>query len=129
MQRQTLIILLLVTTLAALAAAWFWALAPLSTPLLYIHPTDWTDADLVRHIWHLRLVQPEWVSTSPDYLAWTWAETLTRLIVIFCGWLTTATFLARRYLRSRRAFGLGISRDFCGGGCLCHFKYSRVPLS
>jgi hypothetical protein len=102
MQKQRLIVLLLLATLVALAAAWFWALPPLLTPLLYMHPTDWTQADLVRHIWHFRLVQPEWVSTPPDYMRWAEAETLARLIVVFLAWLTATTFLVRRYMRSHR---------------------------
>jgi len=97
-KKQTFIILLLLITLASLAAAWFWALPPLLTPLFYMHPTDWTDADLVRHLWHFRLVQPEWVSTPPDYLRWALAETLARLLVIFVIWLTAVIFLERRYL-------------------------------
>jgi hypothetical protein len=90
-------------TLAAIAAAWFWAIAPMTTSLLYIHPSGWTDADLVRHLWHFRLVQPEWVSSPPqyDYLRWTQAETLARLGVVFLGWLGSAAWLIRRHLRGR----------------------------
>ena len=113
MQKSRLIILLLLTTLAAIAAAWFWALPPLLTPLSYFlpyisrfHPVGWTDADYVRHIWHLRLVQPEWVSTppeySPDYLRWARAETSARLIVVFLGWTTSTGFIVRRYFRSHK---------------------------
>ena len=38
-------------TVAASAAAWFWAPLPLSTALPYIHPSNWIDADLVRQLW------------------------------------------------------------------------------
>src|SRR3954469_9692041 len=89
-------------TLFAAAFAWFWALPPLLTPLLYLHPTDWTDADVVRHIWHFRLVQPEWVSTPPDYMRWSQVETLARLAVVFLGWLASMMLLTRRYLRIRK---------------------------
>src|ERR1051326_8063002 len=102
MRKSTLIVLLVVTTVAALATAWFWALAPMTTALLYIHSTGWTDADLVRHIWHFRLLQPEWVSTPPDYLRWTQAETLARLAVVLLGWLLSSTILLRRYSKSPR---------------------------
>ncbi len=102
MQKRTFILLLLLTTLVAIAAAWFWALPPLLTPLFYLHPTDWTQADLVRHIWHFRLVQPEWVSTPPDYMRWSQAETLARLVVVFLAWLATTSFLVRRYVRGHR---------------------------
>ena len=89
-------------TLAAIAAVWFWALAPM-TSILYIHPSGWTDADLVRHLWHFRLVQPEWVSSPPqyDYLRWMQAETLARLGVVLLGWLGSAAWLIRGHLRGR----------------------------
>ena len=103
MKKQMFIALLVVITLAAMAAAWYWALRPLLTPLLYIHPADWTDADLVRHIWHFRLIQPEWLSSSPDYLRWCEAETLARLAVVLLSWLASTTFITRRYLRGRRS--------------------------
>jgi len=101
MQKRTFILLLALTTLAALAAAFLWGLAPLLTPLATIH--DGTEADLIREIWPLRLVQPEWVSIPPNhYQRWEMAETLARLIVVFLGWVTTTTSLVRRYLRSHR---------------------------
>jgi hypothetical protein len=102
MQKRTFIVLLLLTTLAAIAAVWFWALTPLHAPLFYIHPTDWTDADMVRAIWHFRLVQPEWVSSPPDYFLWAQAETLARGIMVLLAWATTAILLEKRYLRSQR---------------------------
>ena len=91
---------LVAITLAAVAAAWFWALAPMTASLLYIHSSGWTDADLVRHLWHVRLIQPEWVSSPPhyDYLRWTQAETLARLAVVFTVWLGCAAWIARRHL-------------------------------
>src|SRR6516165_3208848 len=85
-------------TLAALAAVWFWALPAILTPLFYLHPSNWTDADLVRHLWHFRLVQPEWVSSPPqyDYLRWAHAETLIRLALVLLGWQGASTWLVRR---------------------------------
>ena len=90
-------------TLAAFAAAWFWALPPMTTPLLYLCPHDWSEADLVRHLWHFRLVQPEWVGGPPqyDYLRWAQAETLARLGAVFLGWICGAASILRRYLRGR----------------------------
>ena len=109
MKRSRFIVWLLLTTLVAIAAVWFWALPPLLTPLSYFipyvsrfHPIGWTDADLVRHIWHLRLVQPEWVGAPADYLRWTRAETSARLAVVFLGWLTSITIIVRRYFRSHK---------------------------
>lgn len=99
MKKRTFIELLIVITLLALAAAWFWALAPILTGLAYIYPANWTDADLVRHIWHFRLIQPEWLGSSPDYMRWCEAEALARLAVVFLGWIASAAFITRRYLR------------------------------
>jgi hypothetical protein len=95
---------LMVVTLAAIAAAWFWALSPILTPLFYLTPTNWTDADLVRHLWHLRLIQPEWVGSPPqyDYIRWAQMETLARLGVVFLGWLGGVACATRRYLLRRR---------------------------
>jgi hypothetical protein len=93
-------ILLLLATLAAMAAVWFWALSPLLTLLGYIYPSNWNQADLVRHIWHFQLVQPEWVSSPPDYMRWSEAETLARLSVVFICWLVIITFNIWRYCRS-----------------------------
>jgi hypothetical protein len=103
MQKSRFMVLLSVITLAALVAAWFWALRPLFTPLAYLHPSNWTEADVVRHIWHSRLVQPEWVSSPPnyDYLKWEQAETLARLSVVFVGWLVSITLVILKYLRNR----------------------------
>ena len=100
MKRSRFIVWLLLASLAAIAAAWFWALRPLLTPLFYLAPTGWTDADLARHIWFFRFVQPEWVSTPPDYMRWSEAETLARLSVVLLGWLVSIAFIIRRYLTS-----------------------------
>jgi hypothetical protein len=90
---------LAIITLAAIAAAWFWAVPPILTPLIYIHPTNWTDADLVGHLWRFRLIQPERVSSPPryDYLRWAQAETLARLAVVLLGWLGGAWWILRRH--------------------------------
>jgi hypothetical protein len=111
MQKSRFMVLLLVITLAALVAAWFWALNPLLTMLAYLHPPNWTEADLVRHIWHFRLVQPEWVSSPPnyDYLKWVEAETLARLSVVFVGWLVSVTLVIRKYLRNHRIAAINAS--------------------
>ena len=81
-------------TLVAIAAGRFWAVAPLAA-LLYIHPSGWTDADLVRHLWRFPLIQPEWVGSPPDYdyLRWMLAETLARLSTVFLGWLVSSAGL------------------------------------
>src|ERR1019366_2094374 len=110
MKKSTLIVSLLVTSLIAFAAVWFWALRPYITPLVSSHsvhteghaieyvrsPLQAPPADLVRHIWHFRLIQPEWVSNPPDYVRWSKAETEVRLIVVFLGCIVSSTFIVRR---------------------------------
>lgn len=107
--KATLRIQLVVITLAAVAAAWFWAIAPMTTSLLYIHPSDWTDADLVRHLWHFRLIQPEWVGSPPayDYLRWTQAEALARLGAVLLVWLVSASWMIWRHTPGQTAYGKG----------------------
>jgi hypothetical protein len=111
MQKLRLMLLLSVITLTAVVAAWFWALNPLLTMLAYLHPPNWTEADLVRHIWRFRLVQPEWVSNPPNYsyTQWMEAETLARLSVVFVGWLVSITLVIRKYLRNHRIAAINAS--------------------
>jgi hypothetical protein len=94
-------LLSLLTALAAIGADWFWALNPLFKPLFYLYPADWTDADLIRHIWRFRLVEPQWVSTPPDLWRWSLTETLARLIVVNVIWLTTRIILKRYFVLRR----------------------------
>jgi hypothetical protein len=88
-------------TPAALAAAWFWALRPMLAPISYLHPLNWTEADLVRHLWHFRLVQAEWIGSPPRYdiLRWMQAETLARWALVWLGWYGGCKWLLRRHLR------------------------------
>jgi hypothetical protein len=88
-------------TLVAIATGWFWAVAPMTTSLLYVHPSGWMEADLVRHLWQFRLIQPEWISSPPQfaYLRWSQAETLARLGVVFLGWLGSTAWVIGRHLR------------------------------
>ena len=133
--RTTLRFRVAVVTLAALAAAWFWALPPFLTPLFYLHRSDWTEADLVRHLWHFRLVQPEWVSTPPqyDYLRWAQAETLARLTLVFLGWLGGSAWLVRGHQRRRpvitpspAASGSGAATSLFHGGRPGHAVSHKV---
>ena len=120
---------LLLITVAAIAAARFWALLPVGTMLAYIYSPDWTEADLVRHIWHFRLVQPEWVSSPPKYSygQWMMAETWARLLVVFLGWIVCNILADRIYLRIRKKATSKITPG-CGVCLLCLFA-SRIVLS
>jgi len=101
MRKSPSILSLLIITLAALAAAWYWALAPLASFHILNPPP--TDAGLVRYLWHFRLVQPEWVSNPPNYSYWRWmrAEVLARLSFVFLGWIVSNILADRIYLRFR----------------------------
>jgi hypothetical protein len=101
MQKRTFIIFLSVATVIALTAIWFWAIAPLVTPLISINSNEFTSADVVRRVWHFRLVQPEWVSTT-NYVRWTQVESLIRSILVVLGWSVGVAFVIRRHSSSHR---------------------------
>lgn len=73
------------------------------TMLANLFPSNWTDADLVRHLWPLRLVQPEWVGLLQhyDYARWSIAETYARLAVVFMVWLSATGLLSKHYWAGR----------------------------
>jgi len=61
-----------------------------------IHGTDETDARIIRNRCHLRLIQPEWVSSNGSLLTnWVIAETKARLAVIALFWLCAIGFVIR----------------------------------
>jgi len=81
-------------TAVAVYAFWFWALRPLGFAS-YLSSITATDADIIRQYWPHRLVQPEWVSSTPDRLLnWSFAEAVVRSSVVGIFWLiTTGTFI------------------------------------
>ena len=91
--------LISLAVMAAMVATLFWALASAPPFLIWISRPSWTDADLIRDIWHFRLVQPEWLGSPPNLSRWERAETLARLAVVFLGWLAVTGFINRRYFR------------------------------
>jgi serine/threonine protein kinase len=99
MRKCTFILLLFASTLCALGLARLWALAPLG-PLVYPMPTNSTDADLIRAVWHFRLISPEWGGNSLDYLHWSMMEFYARFAVVFLGWCLTMKLVERRYLKT-----------------------------
>ena len=61
-----------------------------------IHGTDETDAQIIRNRCHLRLIQPEWVSSNGSLLTnWVIAETKAKLAVIAIFWLCAVIFTIR----------------------------------
>ena len=104
MRKSTFFVLFVaVITLIALAAVWFWAFAPVLIPLNSINSTELTSADVVRRVWHFRLVQPEWVSNPTDYVLWSRAESLVRFLLVVLGWLLGVAFVVRDHWISRRS--------------------------
>ena len=116
MRKSKVITWLLVIGMIALAAVWFWALPPYLTPLYHTsimstnpflnggHTIEHVrtpgfdyPSNLVRQIWHFRLVQPEWVSIPTNYERWSKVETQARLIVVIIGYLVSSIFIIRRY--------------------------------
>jgi hypothetical protein len=105
MQRTITITVIAVATVAAAAAVWFWALRPLGFAS-YLSSTGATDADIIRQYWPHRLVQPEWISATPDGLdrlmRWHSYETVARLSVVAAFWLLTVGGFLYGVIRRRR---------------------------
>ena len=106
MQRTTTITIVAVATITAAAAGWFWALRPLGFAS-YLTSTRASDADIIRHYWPHRLVEPEWVSATPDgLLNWHFTETVARLSVVAVLWSILESSRS-----ARRQASVGSKRD------------------
>ncbi|NOS69671.1 MAG: hypothetical protein HOP33_07055 [Verrucomicrobia bacterium] len=94
-----------VATVAAAAVVWFWALRPLGFAS-YLSSTGVTEADIIRQYWPHRLVEPEWISATPDrfdrLMKWHIYETLARLSVVGVLWFIIAGGAVYRFVRGRR---------------------------
>ncbi|HOW67739.1 MAG TPA: hypothetical protein P5186_27460 [Candidatus Paceibacterota bacterium] len=102
MPRITTITIVTIATFAAAAAVWFWALRPLGSAS-YLSATGATDADVIRQYWPHRLVEPEWVSATPDrFMKWHMAEAIARLSVVGVVWLIISGGAILRFTRGRR---------------------------
>ena len=102
MQRTITITIVGVATIATAAAVWLWALRPLGFAS-YLTSTGASDADIIRQYWPHRLVEPEWVSATPDRLMnWHMAETGARLSVVAVLWLLISGGAIYGFVRRRR---------------------------
>ena len=105
MKRTIAMTIVTVATVAAPATVWFWALKPLGFAS-YLSSTDATDADVIRQYWPHRLVEPEWISATPNRLAklmkWHISETAARLSVVGMLWFIIAGGAVCRFVRGRR---------------------------
>jgi hypothetical protein len=85
-------LLIMAITAIALAVAYF-AIGPTS---FIVYMSDLTEAQFIRSRFHLRLIQPEWVSTNGSVLMnWIVAETKARLGAIAFFWLCAVIFTIR----------------------------------
>ena len=96
-------------TVAAAMTIWFWALTPLGF-VSYLTSPGTSDANIIRQYWPNRLVQPEWVSTTPDRLInWHVTEAAARLGVVAVSWLFVAGG-ATYGLARKKGFGIEAGR-------------------
>jgi hypothetical protein len=99
MTRRALTLQIIGVTILALLIAFFWALDPMLTAIFMLTRPGITDAELIREIWHVRLVQPEWISGPGQLFKWMEAEAGARLSVVFLGWLASVFTLVKRHYR------------------------------
>jgi hypothetical protein len=99
MTRRALTLQIVVVTILALLITFFWALDPILTAIFMLTRTGITDAELIRQVWHVRLVQPEWISGPGQIFKWMEVEAGARLGVILLGWLASVFILVRRHHR------------------------------
>ena len=71
----------------------FFFVTGVSLPLAEI--VDMAPAENIRHFTRFRIVPPEWISSGPDGLYWSWmkAESITRLSIILTTWLLAMIFV------------------------------------
>jgi hypothetical protein len=107
MCRWVLIVLGIFVALAVVALTLFWAIAPAITPVIAL--SDGNEADLIRELWPIRLVQPEWVFYfyGPSLTYWTLAESIARLVLVILGWLAAAFLIYRKYSRRQQGLASG----------------------
>lgn len=89
---------LLALTLAALAAAAFWGIRPLSA-LGGLRNMDSTPTGLVQQRVPIHFVSPNWISGKDNLeieRKWSVVETIVRLAIVFITWFVATIFLHRR---------------------------------
>jgi hypothetical protein len=59
-----------------------WAVHPFLSPPQGLHPSGWTDAQLIQDRYPFHLISPAWVS---DVLHWILAETFARFSAVVVG--------------------------------------------
>ena len=100
---------IVVATLAAAVVVWLWALPVLAfVEYMYSPSHPPTDAQVIRRLWRLPLVPPEWLGRPSDHSSqllarWELTETLVRTCVVLTLWAIVVAWIYSRYrmLRSR----------------------------
>ena len=101
MTQRTLTLQLVSATLVALLLVVFWALDPILTAYFILSRPHITDAELIRLVWHFRLIPPEWVSGPNQLFRWQEAEVYARLTVVFVAWTVSSIALIMRHRRGK----------------------------
>lgn len=104
MKRNFTITIVTMVTAGAAAAVWLWALTPVGF-CSYLSSTGTTDVDIIRQYWPHRLVDPAWISATPDGLdrlmKWHMTEPIARLSVIGALWFIIVGGTVYRFIRGR----------------------------
>jgi hypothetical protein len=105
MKRNFTMMIVTVATVAAAVAIGFWALRPLGFAS-YLASTGATDVDLIRQYWPHRLIDPAWISATPDGLdllsKWHMTETVARLSVVGVLWFIIVGGAVCTFIRGQR---------------------------
>src|SRR5437867_2089964 len=99
MTKRTLTLEIIGVTLIALVLTVFWVLDPILTAVFMMSRPGWTDADMIRQIWHFCLVPPEWIRPPNQWEKWELLEVYARFSVVVIGWALAVAALVKRYLR------------------------------
>jgi hypothetical protein len=103
MTKRALTLQIVAVTVIAFVVALFFAIYPMLVAIFMMTRPGSTDADLIREIWHFRVVQPEWISGPDQFFRWQQAEIYARLTLVFVGWLASVIALVMRYRRGKRS--------------------------
>jgi len=127
MTKRALTLQITGVTAIALLVAFYWALDPILIAIFMMVRTGITDAELIRQIWHVRLIQPELVSGPDQFWRWQQLEAGARLTLLFLAWLTSVMTLVRRNSRGKPESSNQTMQRTAGGLGSSLFKKFRPP--
>ena len=103
MTKRTLTLQIIGITLMALLLIVFWALNPMLTAIFMMSRSGATDAEVIRQVWHICLVPPEWVRPPHQWEKWEILEVSARFSVVVVGWALSVAALVKRHLRGSQS--------------------------